>query len=228
MPLTRIDKSAPNEYSAVRLYLEDIDEIVALLSETVEQVAQGRYPESPTEVEFKIGNLLSTNIRDFIPRFKSVQDVSIYVSKGHRSVELAIERTRVSWFAAPLSKEQGWIFYRKLESIIGDKKLRYRTFRTSPLGMFLGWVLFLASMAAMILDLASRTRVTHAVWIIATVAMYASFAVDIGMTRRGTVVFRSASDHRTHLEENLWKFVWLVAGVLGTLLTIYVKHKFWP
>ncbi len=48
------------------------------------------------------------------------------------------------------------------------------------------------------------------------------------MMARGTVVFRSASENRTHLSENLWKFVWLIAGVLGTLLTIYVKHRFWP
>ncbi len=170
--MTRIDKRAPDEFPAVRVYLEDIDEIVALLSETAEQIAQDRYRDSPIEVTFKIGNLVTSDFREFIPRFNSVQNLNIYVSKGHESVELTIGRVRVSWFAAPLTKEQGWVFYRKLEAIIGDKKLRWRTFRTTPLGLLLGWVICLAPVPVLIMDLAARTTITHVAWIITSVVMY--------------------------------------------------------
>jgi hypothetical protein len=124
MTITRREKSVPIFLPAAKFYLDDIEEIVYILTEAGNQleVQPGR---RGTEITFEVGDRLCDEVQDLPKIAKRSYKFQLKLASEQRgySAFVSIAWWGCLWTTVGLPKEVAWSAFRKLEAVFNSRKL---------------------------------------------------------------------------------------------------------
>jgi len=225
MSIRTKEENTPSEFLPARLFLDDIEEIVGILRELVES-QKSKLDEPATKVTFSVSGSECDDLQDLPKIAKPYRALDIEVERGWFSTRLSFYFFFNSWRSYGLTREATLTAYHKLEPIFKKRKRHWATFaRTVPWWF---WVLVGAGSDALLhlTHVATSTFKSH----IPLVAIYL-LAFIVG-ARHTSVVLRHSWEPSPFFVYLKDKIIPLIAGALlgifGTLLTGYLKRRFWP
>jgi hypothetical protein len=207
------------------LFLDDIEEIVGILRELVES-QKSKVDEPATKVTFSVGGSECDDLQDLPKIAKPYRALDIEVERGWASTRLTFYFFFDSWRSYGLTREATLAAYHKLEPIFKKRKRHWAAFiQTIPWWAW-GLVVVAADLLLHLSHLVTSTFKGH----IPLMVIYA--LAYITGARHTSVALRHSwelSPFFVYLKD---KIIPLIAGallgILGTLLTGYLKHRYWP
>lgn len=241
MPIRTTERDVPSEFRPARLFLDDIGEIVAVLCELAESQKPVGLPdkeEPKTQILFSTGEKESNDIHDLVRIVGRNRRLSIEVEKGWNRTSLIVHPWfGTTWSSSGFTKEQTWDAYHKLESIIDNRKSRWRrTLHSCPwwLGALLanvGFILLVPLLAALdrlLLNFIPPAVVYPLLFVMGGILI----SIIVSGIRDTTISLRNSWDPSpltSYLKDRLIPVaLGALIGLAGTLLGLYLKHKYWP
>ncbi len=243
MTISRQEKPVPTRLPAARLYLDDIEDIVRILSEadqSREAKSNGFDKDAPIKVQFQIGNQMCDEVQDLPKIAKNSPSFELQVSRGRfgLSARLGVSRYGTQWTTYGLTKDEAWTTFRRLEALFESRRLPWTHLLHSHFTGFLlihGFMLSLLCVSFMFLPASLAGRLPHST-AVAVVAMFVTAAIVaialwVGLRRHSIVILRYSWDHAALREDTKTKLI--IAGASSiitfglTFLGMYLKHKFW-
>jgi len=237
MTIQVTDPEVPRDLPPARLYLDDIEQIVNVLSTAERKAIQNRPempdPPSPT---FQVGNKRTDQIEDLPKITKRTSDLAIRLETKVIELLFDVDSTGTHWWSTGLKRSDAWETHHKLEAIIRPRAVLLGTFaitRLPALYTVLGAAAtlsaFLAWTAAYVL---AHKLVPHSVawWQALIIGLLEGAAPVVAFKLRyvilgpkSTVTLRYSYDQAARREERnsrlLFAVLGFVLGVAGTLLT---------
>jgi uncharacterized membrane protein YhaH (DUF805 family) len=237
MTTRSIKEPVPDKFPPAKLYLDDLEEIVTVLREAIEtKKPTGTNPED-LQIDFAFkctGRQCDT--REEVPNvLKANREFSLEISRGWTDCKLTCHPWFYNmWRTSGLTEENAWTAYRRLKPIFERRKRRLSAFtRSIP---FWGWIIT-GLLAPLLLHFVAHTfepKISYrsAEWL-EKLLVVTYIIVFIGSGFRHTTLSPQKSHERsfsrTLLVEKIIPTIGLtLLGVLGTLLTQFLMHKFWP
>lgn len=242
MTISRLPTPVPKDLPAARLFLDDIEEIVQLLLSAgeVQHTSTVRTPVDwpPLEMAFSVGDRICDRIEELPQITKSTKNLIIQVMRGSRfHAVLVVDRFAELTTHGLRYDEQLAVFYR-VEDVFKQRRLRWHlltleNFRNAPRytlglgGVVIGFVF--ALMGTLV------SKGMHLRWGSAIAiggAVIVCLGLSWGLTRGTTVIFRNFSEQEELREKKragiVVEAVKLFVAFLFGMLTLYLKHKYWP
>lgn len=237
MTIIRREKPVPTALPNARLYIDDVQELVRVLTE-----AGNEHPVQPgkkgTEVLFQVGDQLCDQIED-LPKCENSRNFELLFSCEQRgyNVRLGISWIVCQWTSTGLTKDESWRLFHKIEAVFNARKI-YRLIpeKTSPVLFVL--TILVPSLVLLIPEqtvgkLAAAPQEVRGLWIGSIIVALLVFLGFFFNAFGGSgVILRYSWDEHTRRRDNFWRIVpSLISGVLGLVVGIaltYLKHKYWP
>jgi len=233
------EPEVPIEFPPARLYLNDIEEIVRILSEFVESRKNGRShaTEAPqTTVRYSTSGEPCEecdNVEELPKIVKWYREFRISVSnEPYSDTVLIFHPLLTRWTSSGLTKADTWSAYHKLESVFNKRRRRWSALlHAIPWGLNL--LLWAAPGALFVLafNLDSLSHLTHAATL-GLLTYAAIIAALVNGARHTILVPRHSWDpspiHQYLTDKIVPLIVGAILGILGTLLAQYLSHKLWP
>jgi len=235
MTIRRVEKPVPTLLPAARLYIDDIEEVVRILSEAADglPVEGGK---RGLEISISVGDRVCDDVCDLPQIAKRSEDFEMRLVREQCGYTARLGLSGLiepiwQWTTTGLPYERAWSVFHKLESVFGDRKPRAVWRRPpgllSPLILLVGCVL-----TGMLLGYSGFARNVSAgfgalaIWLL---ILYDTLSRKYG---RSVVIFHSHLDEAGHRREAAWKILPtalnLIIGFALGILTLYLKHKYWP
>ncbi len=224
------DPEVPRALPRARLYLDDIEQIVHVLTAAERKASypgtEALEPPTPT---FQVGNQSTTEIEDLRKIAKRTSNFTLKLERPGPELLFQIDGRGAQWWSSGLARADAWETFHKLEAIIRPKASRLETERGA---IALGTLI--PAMAAFAF-LATRLSPKHADTA-AAIALLAVYGAGILFGDRllagSSVILRYSYDEATRREERNSKILIALLGaalglVSGVILTI-LKGKYWP
>jgi hypothetical protein len=229
MTIRITDPEVPRALPVARLYLDDIEQIINVLS-SAERKARHSEPEAHDQPSpsFQVGNRCTHEIEDLPKITKRTSDFTLRLGRPNLELVFQVDDRGLRWWSAGLTHADAWETFHKLEAIIKPKS-------SAGSGRARGATILAATVIAGFLatKLSPRANADTA----GLVAAVSVLILSILITERllgpaSSVVLRYSYDQAARREERNSKLLFAVLGwalgIATTLLGIYVKHKFWP
>lgn len=231
MTISRIEPPVPKSLPAARLYLDDIEEIVGVLSETL--CAAAKNSGDPITIRITVRDRICDDVADLPTLGTHAHTFKLSVSKGSWN-EITIHGTTFSTDvdAYFLPDEVMWQVHRKLQSIWAPRNLRWRTFLEKPKA----WVVALLTGVPGVIGF-ELGRVLYRFGGLFAAAADGAILVTYYVAlfwcgfHHTTLVFRRFSEAAAVRRDRTWKVVAevlkYVGGFVSGLVTAYLIHKYW-
>jgi hypothetical protein len=238
MTIWREEKPVPTNLPAARLYFEDIEEIVSILS----ILLRAGEKKEAERVEFRIGKELCDNVQDLRKMARRTTNLQVTVVGASHYALFGIYRTMTLW-TTNLSGEEAWSAFRRLEALFETRKLRWVSLLHRSRGMFFvsGLIQGVAAGILIGLPISLHRGPRHPLSPVVIVgliitALLVVLVITMGMLHHTVAILRNSWEHAAAREELRTK---IVAGVIpaligalfgigGALLAVYLRHKYWP
>jgi hypothetical protein len=232
MTIRRREKEVPTALPAAKLYLDDIEEIVHLLHEAAGPAATDAIFKTSFSVRDKICDEVEELAK--ITRSATVFNLHTY-QVGKYMADLDVDWSGTHLSARGLTREQEWALYHRVEDVFNARKLHWRTLSRTISNSYLGWG-WLATLVPLLLLAAFALKrmlpLSLARWISLVAIVLISIAFIFGLLHHTVVIFRHSSEQDELRREAAWKIVpdavKIIVGFVLGVLTLYLKHKFWP
>jgi hypothetical protein len=231
------EPEVPSEFPPARLFLDDIEEIVRILREFLESREMGSrstVEDLKLKVRFSSGGTECDDVEDLPKIAKSFREVRISVARGGwLRTSLTLHPLFTMWQSSGLTKEDTWAAFHKLEAVFQKRKRTWSTLLRS-LPSWLRWALWLAAvwlapfLRFPLYKLMSH-RTAHAITLLSYGIIIAAAVIG---ARNTTLTLRHSWEPPPFRQYVKDKLVPVIAGALlgigGTILAMYLRHKFWP
>jgi len=231
MPIHLTDPEVPRALPFAWLYLDDIEQIVHVLSAAERKASHsGPGTHEPPKPTFYVANQFTREIEDLPKITKRTSDFRLRLERPGLELLFQIDARGPHWWSTGLTRADAWETFHKLEAIIKPKSTRLETARGAT-SLFVT----LAAMAATVF-LAIKLSPNHAdaaaSAAVLTVFILAILFAERLLGPRSTVTLRYSYDQAVRREERNSKLFFavlgLVLGIAGTLLTQYLSRLIWP
>ncbi len=237
MAIRPVPKEVPTRFTPARLFLDDIEEILLIFTE-----AENNRHEKPY---FREGEILQTTFQaenqtcDDLADLKKIyppfaHNFLVAVTRSGFSCYLRVDESSATWSPYGLDENDQWGTFHRLEVIFERRKLRWKSLLHSHSGVFY-WIYGAATalLAILLPVLLSAKLVPRALTLTAlAVLAILVFALRLGLHTHSVVIFRTHAVHSSQKLQTAWKVipdvVEIVVGFVLGVLTLYLKHKFWP
>jgi hypothetical protein len=234
----------PHELPPAKLYLDDIEAIVALF-----QTARSNYPDPQftkedsvaSSVHFRHGNELFDDVQDLARLGGTSLDFEVeLLSEGsYRHSRLVVSNLGVHWRADSLSEDGEWWLSRQLEAVFERRITRWRNAYQNIFKVIPNWAWLVASALIVIsIDWNSEWRKMAALkgiglLLFLAISIGALLVHYFGILRHSVVIFRRSDERIFQLSSEDWRkyIVGAIVGVLGTLaaqILTKLLNKLWP
>jgi hypothetical protein len=243
MTITRLLSPVPRNLPAARLFLDDIEEIVRILvnsGQGHDAPASSKFDWPPLQIKFLTGNKLCDQIEELPQIAKSTKNLLVEVSRGSHFLAV-LEIYRFADLAIHgLSYDERLAVFHRVEDIFKQRGLPWQVLtwesvRNAPrwTGVVIGVLSgFVCGTVGMLLSKGLHlarpwpARIAFAAVPVCTVASVWA------LTRGTTVILRKFSEQAEVQQEKMQKFLFeaikLVVAFLLGVLTLFLKHKYWP
>jgi hypothetical protein len=229
------EEDVPSEFPPARLFLDDIEEIVRIFRELVESRNVGSrstVEDLKTKVWFSTAGEECDEIQDLPKIAKSYRQLNINVSRGSwPQTTLRLSPTYTMWVPTGFSKEETWAAFRKLQPIFKKRKRLWSTFLHS----FPWWLstpvvcAFLLLFPQTPLEKLMPRNVAGAIMLLLYVLIFIAIALGARSTYLTPRYSWDPSPFRHYLKDKLIPVVTgALLGIGGTILTLFLRHKYWP
>jgi hypothetical protein len=226
MPIRTKEGDTPSEFPPARLFLDDIEEIVGILRELVGS-QKSKVDDPAVKVTFSVSGSECDDLRDLPKIAKPYRALDIEVERGWLGrTSLTFYFFSAFWRSYGLTREATLPAYHRLEPIFKKRKRHWATFaRTVPWWV---WVLVIGAVDLLlhVTHVMTTTFNSHIPFIVICVLAFITGA------RHTSVVLRYSWEPSPFFVYLKDKIIPLIAGALlgifGTLLTGYIKHRYWP
>ena len=242
MTIRTKEPDVPSEFPPARLFLDDIEEIVHILQEFIES----RKTDSRSTVEdlkmtlrFSTGGKECDDVRDLPKIAKSNRELSISVARGGwPETSLRFDPWfDTMWRSSGLTKEDTWSAFHKLDAVFQKRKRHWSAlFRSLP--WWVKWPpLYVFGPLFPLLrfplyKLMSHRAADATVLLSYGVIIMAIITAALMGARHTTLALRHSWDpspFRQYVKDKLIPVVvGALIGIAGTILGLYLRHKFWP
>jgi hypothetical protein len=239
MTIIRLPSPVPRDLPAARLFLDDIEEIVHILAKAGgEQHAFTVRPADDwpsAKIEFSVGNRICDEIEELPQITKSTKNLIVEVSRGSRFTAGLFVGSFAALETHGLSYDERLAVFYRVEDIFKQRR-RPWTFDLRKSWKWVGMGTGLVCGFVSGLTGAFLSRIMHkpgASFKIAFGTTVVITAVLIWASTRGsTVIFRKFSEQQELREKKRAEIVLdaikLVVAFLFGILSLYLKHKYWP
>ncbi len=238
MTISSIEKEVPLHLPPARLYLDDLAEIIRIFLEAEKRGEQK--PEfleggSQIETKFYTAGQVCDDIQELPKVARSAKDLELRISKDKSGFNafFGVSQNSTGWWTIGLAKEEEWRVFRKLESLFKIRMLPWRNLLHSHANLsnyIYGAASALLFITLPLLFLNLPHRVISRVAIVALAILV--IALRAGLHRHSVVILRNSWEQAASREELRTRIiigsVTAVIGVGGTLLAVYLRHKYWP
>jgi hypothetical protein len=233
--LRQIDPQPSIGLSPAKLYLDDIEQIIQILVEAEKERSEERRSDEEVTILFQIHDQTTSDIQD-LSRIHpdSTNDFLVEARKGTGfNASVRVYKPHTSWYAWGLTENENWALFHKLEALFEARKLRWKKLlhaHSSVSYRIYGAtsVLLFALFSIAFTHFVPRTPVIVAIAILATLFI----SLRTGLSSHSIVIFRHRADHAIRGQEGAMKAVLeiskLIIGFILGVLTLYLKHKYWP
>jgi len=231
------EAEVPSEFPPARLYLDDIEELVRILVETIESQKEERKAtgeEAKIRVRLTTKNQVCDEVQELPSMGEKTYELLVEVKKQHWppiSLDFSRHSARVHFYSFT-TEEQLSVFY-KLAPIFKRRKLWLATLVHSSLlvtSLLLPVSFWVAAMA-LVSMLNKNTQWTRAA-LIGLPATLVFIVLASTAFHHSTIILRHYSKRSALRQEMVSKALPVVVGcVLTFIFTVwgmYLKHKYWP
>lgn len=233
------EEHVPDELPPARLFLDDIKEVVGILRGSVEtKNINSQFPVEDLKVKviFSTGGKECDEVEDLPKIAKRIRElrVSVFGKGSWPETSLRFHAWFGTFWDSPgLTKGQDWETFRKLESVFRKRTRSWSAFaRSLP-----AWLRILLWVAVVwltpLLRFPLRRVVSHEVADWTTLAVYVAALVASALAFRHTTIVLhhswESSPVRHYMKDKIVPIVvGAILGVGGTILGLYLKHRYWP
>jgi hypothetical protein len=232
------EPEVPSEFPPTRLFLDDIEEIVRILREFLEtrkMDSRSTVEDLKLKVRFSTGGKQCDDILDLPKIAKSNRELSISITKGDwPQTSLRFHPWfGTFWRSSGLTKEDTWSAFHKLQTVFQKRTRGWSAlFRSLP--SWLVW--FLWTVAVSLLPLLRfplyKLMPHRAAYAIVLLSYGTIITAAVIGARHTTLVLRHSWDPppiRQYVKDKLIPvIIGALLGIGGTILAMYLRHKFWP
>ena len=223
----REEKPVPTRLPAARLYFEDIEEIVGILLCAGEK----------TQVIFQIGNEFCDDIKDLRKIARRTTDLEVSVAGSHYDARFAVNRLITQWTTNGLSREEVWAAFRKLDALFEKRKLRWASLLHGSVMSVALLTFMLALTPFVFMEVVPSGHVPDLVRVIVLpITTILILAIYMGLRHHSIVILHNSWDYAAAQEElrarivaaSVPALIGALLGIGGTILGVYLRHKYWP
>jgi hypothetical protein len=240
--LRQIKPAAPSDLPWVKLYLDDIRQIIQILKDAEagrdEDRRQGDR-DKPIQLSFRVGNQVGFDLGDLSDAHpNSTHDYEMHLDRGNFRAAVYVNRRRSYWYAWGLTDQEAWVLFHQLDTLFNSRRRRWINFwrkhDTIAFFTFTGLLLIvLISLNGIIAGGPTYRSGWTGFCVLAVLILSIAFLGALLTVLRGSlVIFREHYKHAEQFSEKLWKILpSVVSGTIGLAAGIflsYLKHRFWP
>ncbi len=226
-----------------KLYLDDIEQIIRILTEALGTVQDSTGGVEPVELLFQIHDHTTNDIDDLSkihPDHTNDFYMEVTQARGTKA-SVAITKSYAGWYAFGLTTNDDWGLFHKLEALFETRTRRWKKLLHAH-SKVSNWIygatsalLFVALGSLAVLGFVPRIP-TWFPWtpLVLFIVILAALVISlrVGLSSHSIVIFRNRADHASQGQEQVVKTVLevskLVISFLLGVLTLYLKHKYWP
>jgi hypothetical protein len=233
--LRQIDPQPSIILSPAKLYLDEIEQIIQIFVEAEKERSEERRSDEKVETLFQIHDQTTSDIQDLSKIHPdSTNDFLVEARKGTGfNASVRIYETNTSWYAYGLTENENWALFHKLEALFEARKLRWKKLLHAH-SRVAYWIYGATSVLLFALFLIAFTPLVRRTLVVVLFVVLATLLISLraGLRSHSIVIFRHRADHAVRGQEGALKAVLeiskLIIGFLLGVLTLYLKHKYWP
>jgi hypothetical protein len=239
MTITRPPAPVPTKLPIARLYLDDVEDIVQILLDAEKKLGLEPLhyiPDDVVRIRFIVGKGAKRRNCDTVADLsgitpKSTNDFELHVSRPLRyNAILLISRSMNQITTSDVSYDEQVAVFHRVEHIFRQRRLFWRNV-ASDLPAW-AWAVSFFLFALVIDSAAALLSKWAAVGVVIAGTILGAAIVMAARVSGSTVMFRNFSEHDEVQQEKTQKFLFeavrLVGAFLFGMLTLYLKHKYWP
>lgn len=239
MTIERIKRPIPSNLPPARIYFDDLQEIVRVFHEAAPQSEL----DEPMKTKFTVGDRTCDQVEELLDLGReTVKDFAVEFSTGSRYfARFGTSWSSTTWYTIGLSYEEQWVIFHRLEDILTPRKSLWRAIVHKIILSGSIWT-FLTLLSLILLWGIVNTLIPGSIshWHYAGVLTYVAVgilialgvAVAAGISVHSVVVLSRSSEGADARRASVYKavpeIIRLVASFGLGLLTLYLKHKYWP
>jgi len=231
------EPQVPDEFPPARLFLDDIEEIVRILVDSVDNPAEPRTPP-PKDTKTKLTISTKDKICDEVDELRDIAKKTTYLFVTvERTGRDTASVTFTEWGAllnlSLYTRDEKLRMFHKLSPIF-ERRNRWLATLAKSHGTLVGALSMLLYFAAAIPVIFLIIRQTPPLWAIAIGLLSLATVITVWATgSHHSIVILRPSSEPSPLSQNLLQKIPLmvITSVLTFLLTLlgfYLKHKYWP
>lgn len=224
-----------------KLYLDDIEQIIQILTEALGTEQDSFGGVEPVELLFQIHDHTTDDIHDLSKIHPDhTNDFYVDVRKAHGGhASVTINKSNAVWYSFGLATND-WELFHKLEALFETRERRWKKLLHIH-SKISSWVygatsalLFVALGSLIVLRFVPRipSWIQTPVILLVVILVPLVISLRIGLSSHSIVIFRNRADHASQGQEQALKTLLeiskLVISFLLGVLTLYLKHKYWP
>jgi hypothetical protein len=226
-----------------KLYLDDIEQIIRILTEALGTEQDSFGGVESVELLFQIHDYTTNDIHD-LSKIHPDQTNDFYMEVRQArgaNASVTITKSLTGWYAFGLTTNDDWGLFHRLEALFETRKRRWKKLLHAHSKMS-NWI-YGATSALLFVALGSLAALrfvpripTWFPWtpLVLFIVILAALVISlrVGLSSHSVVIFRNRADHASRGQEQVVKTLLevskLVIGFLLGVLTLYLKHKYWP
>ena len=226
-----------------KLYLDDIEQIIRILTEALGNEQDSSGGVEPVELLFQIHDHTTDDIHDLSKIHPDhTHDFYVDVRKAHGGhASVTINKSNAVWYSFGSATDDDWGLFHKLEALFEARKRPWKKLLHAH-SKVSNW-LYGATSALLFVALGPLAALrfvpripTWFPWtpLVLFIVILAALVISlrVGLSSHSIVIFHNRADHASRGQEQavktLLEIFKLVIGFLLGALTLYLKHKYWP
>jgi hypothetical protein len=226
-----------------KLYLDDIEQIIRILTEALGTEQDSSGGVESVELLFQIRDHTTNDIHDLSkihPDRTNDFYVGVRLARGVNA-NVTIMKSQTILYSFGLTTNEDWGLFHRLEALFETRKRRWKKLLHAH-SKVSNWIygatsalLFVALGPLVALRFVPRIP-TWFPWtpLVLFIVILAALVISlrIGLSSHSIVIFHNRTDHASRGQEQIVKTLLdiskLVISFLLGVLTLYLKHKYWP
>lgn len=238
MAIHPFDQEVPARLPAAKLYLDDVEEIVRILTEAEAKSEKANYGQTQPQIELEVEDQKCDELAD-LPKVHPpvARNFLVGIDRTGFHAYVRLSTSHSTWNVYGLGTDEQWGLFHKLERVFEARRRPWKNLLHSHRGLSYALEGASSAMFVSLLSLAVLTfgRVSRGrtdaiiVWVVLCGAL--AIALWLGLKTHSIVILQTRSHHFSERHQTAWRvvpdIVKLVLAFLLGLVAEYMRHRFW-